>query len=156
MAIPRQLIEYLDSQGVGYQCCRHSPVYTAQGVAHAQHISGKKVAKVVIVSAGGRKLMAVVPACHRVDLEKLENLLGSSVRLASEGEFQNYFPDCELGAMPPFGHLYNLDVWVDAALKNQPDIIFKAGTHLDTIQMSFKDFEKLVRPKLGDFSILMH
>jgi Ala-tRNA(Pro) deacylase len=157
VSIPKRLKDYLDEHKVCYQACTHSPAYTAQGVAHAQHISGKELAKVVVVVAGDRKLMAVVPANNRVSLEELGQLAGEpALRLATEAEFKDLFTDCELGAMPPFGNLYNLEVWVDASLKSSSTITFNAGTHMETIQMSFADFERLVQPKTGVFSAVRH
>ena len=158
MPIPTRISDYLDSQHVSYQSCRHSPAYTAQGIAQAQHLSGRKLAKVVMVMADSNKLvMAVVPANYRVDLNKLGHLLNTDwIRLATEEEFRDVFPECELGAMPPLGNLYNLEVWIDESLQFHPSISFNAGTHAETIQMSFPDFERLVQPKKGSFGALLH
>jgi len=157
MSIPRHISEFLDSQNVWYQHFTHSLAYTAQGIAHAQHISGKQLAKVVMVMADGNLIMAVVPGNHRVDLQQLGEILNvDSVRLAAEEEFKDIFPDCELGAMPPLGNLYKLNVWVDTALKAHPHILFNAGTHSETILMNFADFDRVVRPMVGAFSVLMH
>lgn len=157
MSIAKRLKEYLDGHGIQYQSCTHSPAYTAQGVAHAQHISGRELAKVVVLAAGNRKLMAVVPANNRVNLEELGRLAGvPELRLAGETEFKDLFPDCELGAMPPFGNLYGMEVWADEALKCAPVITFNAGTHMETIRMSYADFERLVQPKTGSFSAPRH
>ncbi len=157
MSIPRHIREFLDSQHIWYQHCTHSLAYTAQGIAHAQHISGKQLAKVVIVMADGALVMAVVPGSHRVELQRLGELLGvRSIRLATEEEFKDLFPDCELGAMPALGNLYRLDVWVDSALKTHPHILFSAGTHSETILMNYADFDQLVQPKIGAFSVIMH
>ena len=158
MPIPSNISEYLDSHHISYQSYRHPPAYTAQGIAQAQHISGKKLAKVVMVAADdNRMIMTVVPASHRVDLNRLGNLLNTRwVRLATEEEFENYFPECELGAMPPLGNIYHLDVWVDQKLGSLPKISFNAGTHAEIIQMSYLDFERLVKPYKGSFSALLH
>jgi Ala-tRNA(Pro) deacylase len=158
MPIPAHISRFLDSQHVTYQSCSHSRAYTAQGTAQAQHLSGKRLAKVVIVVADDKKLvMAVVPASYRVDLDKLGQLLNTSrVRLATEEEFRDAFPECELGAMPPLGNIYHLDVLVDESLKSHPDIAFNAGTHSETIQMSFADFEQLVHPWIASFGALLH
>jgi Ala-tRNA(Pro) deacylase len=157
MAIPRQISDFLDSQQVWYQCCTHSPAYTAQGLAHVQHVSGKELAKVVMVVADYRMVMAVLPASNRIEIEKLRELLKAQhIRVATEEEFRDIFPDCELGAMPPFGNLYNLEVWIDTALRGHQNIAFNAGTHVETIQMSFADFERLVLPHSGTFSVLRH
>lgn len=157
MPIPKLISEFLDAKQIWYQHCTHSPAYTAQGTAHAQHISGKELAKVVMIMADIKLLMAVVPASCRVDLTKLGVLLHlNNIRTASEDEFKDIFPDCELGAMPPLGNLYHLDVWIDETFHSHPGIIFNAGTHAETIQMSFADFERLVHPKLGSFAVMMH
>ena len=158
MPIPLRISDYLDSHNISYQSFRHPPAYTAQGIAQAQHISGKKIAKVVMVVADDKKmLMTVVPASHRVDLNKLGSLLNTRwVRLATEEEFADYFPECELGAMPPLGNIYHLDVWVDEKLGSMQKISFNAGTHAETIQMAFSDFERLVGPNKGSFAALLH
>ena len=157
MPIPAHISRFLEAQHVEYQAYRHSPAYTAQGLAQVQHVSGRKVAKVVMVKADNDLLMAVVPASYRVDLEKLGAILNSErTRLATEEEFKDAFPDCELGAMPPLGNIYHIDVWIDEKLKTQPFISFNAGTHADAIQMAFADFEKLVQPKTASFGVLLH
>lgn len=158
MPIPTRISDYLDSHHISYQSYRHPPAYTAQGIAQAQHISGRKLAKVVmVVSDNQRMIMTVVPANHRVDLNKLSGLLKTQwARLATEEEFKDYFPECELGAMPPLGNIYHLDVWMDEKLGNTPNIAFNAGTHAETIQMSFPDFEKLVQPMKGSFAVPLH
>jgi Ala-tRNA(Pro) deacylase len=157
MSIPRHICEFLDGHRIWYQSCQHPLSYTAQGTAHAQHISGKELAKVVMVMADDRLVMAVLPGSHRLDLEKLGRAVGSAfTRLATEEEFGHVFPDCEVGAMPPFGNLYDIEVRVDAALRNNVNIVFNAGTHEETILMSFADFVKLVQPKEGDFSVARH
>jgi len=158
MSIPTRISDYLDSHHISYQLYRHPPAFTAQGTAQAQHISGKKLAKVVMVVSENKKMiMAVVPASHRVDLNRLGKLLKTQwIRLATEEEFKDYFPECEVGAMPPLGNLYQLDVWVDQKLGSLSDISFNAGTHAEIIQMAFSDFECLVRPEQGSFSALLH
>jgi len=157
MPIPRRIREFLDTKGVPYQCWHHPLSYTAQGTAHAQHISGKDLAKVVMVMVSDRLAMAVLPGSHRLDLDRFGAVLGTgSARLATEEEFGQVFPDCEMGAMPPFGNLYDIAVWVDSSLRDHPNITFNAGTHEDTIQMSFSDFAKVVQPKEGSFGVLRH
>jgi Ala-tRNA(Pro) deacylase len=158
MPIPMNISRFLDSQHVSYQSRRHSPAYTAQGIAQAQHLSGKKLAKVVMVMTEDNKLvMAVLPANCRVDLDRLGQLMNAPrMRLATEVEFKDVFPDCELGAMPPLGNLYHLDVWVDDALRSHNDICFNAGTHAEIIQMDFQDFSRLVQPKTASFGVLLH
>jgi Ala-tRNA(Pro) deacylase len=158
MSIPANISNYLDSQHVPYQSYVHSRAYTAQGIAQAQHLSGKKLAKVVMIIVGEKKLvMTVVPANHRVDLERFTGILKTgSIRLATEEEFRDIFPDCELGAMPPLGNIYHLDVWVEEKLKLFPTISFNAGTHAEIIQMFFADFERLVRPHVASFGAVLH
>ncbi len=158
MPIPSRISDYLDSHHISYQSFRHPPAYTAQGIAQAQHISGKKLAKVVMVVSDDKKMiMTVVPANHRVDLSKLGRLLKTRwIRLAAEEEFADYFPECELGAMPPLGNIYHLDVWMDEKLGSLPKISFNAGTHAETIQMPSSDFERLVKPNKGSFAALLH
>jgi Ala-tRNA(Pro) deacylase len=157
MSIPRKITEFLDSRRIWYQHCTHSPAYTAQGLAHVQHVSGKELAKVVMVVADSKLVMTVLPGSHRVDLDLLAPLLQcQTLRLATEEEFRNSFPDCELGAMPPFGNLYGVETHVDTALEGHPTITFNAGTHVETIQMSFEDFRKLAEPRMGSFSVHRH
>lgn len=157
MAIPAQIRDFLDLNKVAYTFCTHSPAYTAQGLAHAQHVSGKELAKVVMVVADDRVIMTVLPGSHRVSLDRLTQTLGAkSVRLATEEEFRGLFPNCELGAMPPFGNLYGLDVWTDESLRTHPTIVFNAGSHIETITMSYADFERLARPKVASFGELRH
>ena len=158
MPIPAHISKFLDSQHITYQSFTHSRAYTAQGTAQAQHFSGKRLAKVVIVAVDNKKLiMAVVPASYRVDLERLGQILNTSwIRLATEEEFKDVFPECELGAMPPLGNIYHMDVWIDEALRSCPTISFNAGTHSEIIQMSFSDFEQLVHPQIGSFGSLLH
>lgn len=150
MAIPRQIKKFLDSRGIAYRQVSHSQEFTAPRVAEAQHVSGKELAKSVLVIADDRLVMAVVPANERLDIEKLGQLLGAaSVRLANEDEFRERFPDCEVGAEPPFGQLYDMPVWLDASFEEHSAITFNAGTHTDTIQMSLEDFEQLEHPTVG-------
>jgi Ala-tRNA(Pro) deacylase len=157
MSIPRQITEFLSSRGVDYQHRTHPTAFTAQEVAHAQHVSGKALAKTVVLWAGKRMVMAVLPASHHIELELLERLIDERpLRLATEAEFKGSFPACEVGAMPPLGSLYHLEVWVDASLKDRATIFFNAGTHTDTIEMKFADFEKLVSPHLGRFAVPSH
>jgi Ala-tRNA(Pro) deacylase len=157
MSIPTKIREFLDSHGIAYQFCTHSPAYTAQGLAHVQHVSGKELAKVVMVVAQDHMVMTVLPASHRVEIEQLNKLMHTeNCRLATEEEFKDLFPDCEVGAMPPFGNLYKLEVWVEGELERHPTLTFNAGTHVETIKMNYADFKSLVGPKTGCFSVLRH
>ena len=158
MPIPAHISQFLTSQHIPYQSYTHSRAYTAQGIAQAQHLSGKRLAKVVMVVANDNDMiMAVLPASHRVDLQRLSQVLKTNrIRLATEEEFKDVFPECELGAMPPLGNLYHLDVWMDETLRSLPTIAFNAGTHAEIIQMSFADFGRIVQPKFASFGVLLH
>jgi Ala-tRNA(Pro) deacylase len=143
------LRSFLDSQGVKYLVISHSLAYTAQGVAALAHVSGKKLAKTVIVKIDGILAMVVIPASDHVDLDRLRTLTGSMVvELATEREFKDAFPDCETGAMPPFGNLYDMAVYADACLAENEEITFSAGTHRELVRMSWKDLVRLVRPSI--------
>jgi Ala-tRNA(Pro) deacylase len=151
--VASQIKEFLDDRRVPYEVIPHSPAYTAQGVAAAAHVKGLELAKTVIVKVDGAFAMAVLPAPYKVDFDKLKAAIGSDqVDLASEAEFQSLFPDCELGAMPPFGNLYGIDVYVAQSLTQDEQIAFNAGTHTDLIRMAYRDFEGLVKPKILRFS----
>lgn len=142
---------YLRQEQVRFSVHHHPPAYTAQELAHVEHVPGRMVAKVVIAFADDDMVMLCIPAPCRVNLLRLMDALGTdNVRIAREDEFVAVFPDCETGAMPPFGHLYGMRVWVDKQLALHDDIIFQAGTHSDTVEMAFMDFAQLVRPVLAD------
>jgi len=142
-----KLREFLDSHNVKYLIISHSPAYTAQGIAALAHVPGKKLAKTVMVKIDGALAMAVIPASMHVDLEHLRLLSGArDVELASEREFKDAFPDCETGAMPPFGNLYNMRVYADESLAENEEITFTAGSHRELVRMSWKDMERLVHP----------
>jgi Ala-tRNA(Pro) deacylase len=148
-----RLEAYLRENQVPFQMQHHARVFTAQEVAASEHIPGKMLAKVVMALADGRLTMVVLPAPDRVDLAKLGMLLNTrDVRLAQESEFAAAFPDCEVGAMPPFGNLYNLPVYVDTTLAEDETIVFQAGTHTDTMSMRYADFERLVQPTVADLA----
>lgn len=148
MAVPKRLVTYLKKNKIRYKMLKHDEVYTSQEVAAAQHVSGKALAKVVMLKAGERYAMAVLPACYSVVLKKLKKFLkAKTLRLAKEDEIEKLFPDCEVGAMPPFGNLYELPVYVDKAMASVEDMVFEAGDHTRTIRMKYKDFEKIVQPK---------
>ena len=157
MTIPRHITEFLDAQQVPYLQGTHRPQYTAQEIAHAAHVSGKVLVKTVMVMARDRLIMTVLPASYEISLSGLGQLLGTRrVRLATEEEFKSLFPDCEVGAMPPLGNLYHLDVWFDVSLRQHPAIVFNAGTHTDTLQMNLADVERIVRPNVGKFAWPLH
>ncbi|MFI5173840.1 MAG: aminoacyl-tRNA deacylase [Terriglobia bacterium] len=147
MSITNRLKEYLEANGVSYTHCTHRLAYTAQGVAAAQHVKGREMAKTVILRSADKFLMAVLPASHKVDIAALEHVLPfDHITLATESEFAVLFPDSEVGAMAPFGQLYGLPVFVDTLLTHDTEIVFNAGTHVDTIRMSYADFDRLVQP----------
>jgi Ala-tRNA(Pro) deacylase len=146
--------EFLDANGVKYEQYKHRQAFTAQGMAQEQHVSGKLVAKVVVLKTGPQYALAVLPAHCKVDLERLKKGAGvPDAALAGEDEFARLFPDCELGAMPPFGNLYNLLTCVDSQLARDPEIFFQAGTHVDTIKLKYADYERLVQPKVFEFAM---
>ncbi len=147
--------EYLDSQKVKYTILKHSPVYTAQEVAASAHIPGRQLAKTVMIKLDGEMSMAILPANSQVNFDALKKTLGvKKVKLATEKEFKDLLPDCEVGATPPFGNLYDMKVIADKSLSTQEVIAFCAGSHTELIQLSYKDFEKLVKPKVVAFSFM--
>ncbi|MEE9515084.1 MAG: YbaK/EbsC family protein [Candidatus Brocadiales bacterium] len=152
MSMARKLKEYLDENKVPYNVSMHQEVYTAQEVAAAVHVKGKELVKVVIIKTKDKYVMAVLPADHKVDVERMRTLLNDAeARLATEGEFKSLFQDCDVGAMPPFGNLYDVGVYVDKSLAEDEDIVFQAGSHVETIRMKYADFERLVGPEVLEF-----
>ncbi len=140
-----KLREFLDSSHIRYLVISHSVAYTAQGIAALVHLSGKKLAKTVIVKIDGVLAMAVVPASMHVDLDLLRTAAGAGVvEVATEQEFKDAFPDCETGAMPPFGNLYDMPVYADASLAENEEITFNAGTHRELMRMGWRDLTRLV------------
>jgi Ala-tRNA(Pro) deacylase len=148
--VPQQVREFLDKEGVSYEVLTHERAFTAQGVAAALHVSGWALAKPVILeTADRRSVMVVLTGAQTVNLEAAARVVGSEVRLATEKEFASRFPGCEAGAEPPFGNLYGLPVYVDEALRKDPEIVFNGGTHTEAIRMKYGDYERLVRPIVG-------
>jgi Ala-tRNA(Pro) deacylase len=146
------LKKYLSENGVTFEEQHHSLAYTAQDVANAEHTPGKIVAKVTMAKANGELIMLVLPASNRVDFDKVKNIVGREVSLATESDFARVFPDCEIGAMPPFGHLYGLRVYVDRVLTDDEYIVFNEGTHTDTLKIRYGDYERLEHPVVADFA----
>lgn len=145
----KQLKDILESNHVKYTSINHSPAFTAQEVAAAAHVSGRQFAKTIIVKIGDQLAMVVLPANDHIDFEALKAATGEkNINLASESEFKGRFPDCEVGAMPPFGNLFGMSVFVSNHLSGIDQIIFNAGSHSELIQLSYKDFERLVKPKV--------
>lgn len=150
----QKLSEFLDKEGVRYTILSHSRAYTAQEVAASTHIPGNEMAKTVMVKIDGKMAMAVVPASQKIDFERIrETVSARKVELAEEKEFQSLFPDCEVGAMPPFGNLYGIDVFVDKKLTEDDIIAFNSGSHTEVARLHYADFERLVHPRLIDFSL---
>ena len=149
MTCKERLEAYLREQRVSFTIQHHRAAYSAQDVAAIEHVPGKLVAKVVMAFADGKLVMLVLPASYRVDLVQAGTAIGAkSVYLAGERELAVAFPDCEVGAMPPFGNLYHVPVYVDQALAQDETIVFQAGTHTDTITMRYADFTRLVKPSV--------
>jgi Ala-tRNA(Pro) deacylase len=147
------LTRFLDEHKVEYVTIRHSPAYTAQKIAAAAHISGREVAKTVMVNIDGKMAMAVLRATDQVDLDLLRGASkAKSVTLATEDDFRDAFQGVELGAMPPFGNLYGMEVFADEALTKDAQIAFNAGSHTELLQLDYADFERLAKPKVANFS----
>jgi len=145
-----RLLEYLDRNQVEYVLIRHSPAYTAQTIAASAHVPGKELAKTVMVKMNGEFAMVVLPASNHIHFERLQTAAGTEdIALADEQEFLDLFPDCEVGAMPPFGNLYGMQVFVDADLTEDREIAFNAGSHRELIRLQYDDFERLVEPRLA-------
>ncbi len=149
----RKLREFLDKNKVKYVAFSHSPSYTAQEIAASAHISGKELAKTVMIKVDGKMAMAALPASSHVNFELLADALGGSdVELANEPEFEDLFGDCELGAMPPFGNLYGLPVYVADELAEDEEIAFNAGSHTELFRLAYADYQRLVEPKVLKFT----
>jgi Ala-tRNA(Pro) deacylase len=153
MAAAYWIKQMLDARGVPYIERSHPEVFTSQEVAHEEHVSGYRLAKVVVVMADGRPVQLIVPACRRVVLDRVKHLLAAhDVRMASEAEMLEHFPDTEPGAIPPLRHGADVDVLMDASLWIEGDLLFQAGTHRDAIQMRFTDWILLVQPRVEFFT----
>ncbi len=149
----KKLRDFLDSKNIKYVTIDHSRAYTANEIAATAHIPGKELAKTVMVKIDGKMTMTVLPAYCKINFELLQEATGANnVELSSEQEFKDMFPGCEIGAMPPFGNLYGMEVLVDESLCEDEEIAFNAGSHTELIRLPYKDFEKLVKPKLVKFS----
>ena len=148
MEIPKRLIDCLKESKVSYEVLHHPEAVTAQRIAQAEHVKGRHHAKVVMVKSGDQQLMTVVPADHQIDLAKVETAIGKPASLATEAEFKSLFPDCAVGAMPPFGNLYGLEVFVAERLTEDEEIAFNAGTHTELMRLAYKDFGRLVQPRI--------
>ena len=152
----KRLKEFLDNNNIKYIVISHSPAYTAQAIAASAHVSGKDLAKTVMIKVDGKMAMAVLPASYQVDFGLMKEAVGAKkIELATESEFKDLFSECEVGAMPPFGNLYNMDVFAAARLAEDEEIAFNAGSHTELIRLAYKDFERLVKPKVVKFSAAM-
>jgi len=148
----QKLRQFLDENQVKYVVITHSKAYTSQAIAESAHISGNELAKTVVLKKDGELCMAVLPASKQVSLSAFARSTNSKdVALAGEDEFKTRFPDCETGAMPPFGNLYGLSVYADKSLGNGKEMAFNAGSHLELVKLAYRDFERLVKPTVGDF-----
>jgi Ala-tRNA(Pro) deacylase len=148
-----KLKEYLEDHKVEYSLIPHPLTFTAQTTAQAAHVSGTELAKTVMVKVDGRMSMAVLPASLHVDFDQLTQSLGANdVLLAIEGDFKDIFSGCEVGAMPPFGNLYGLEVFVEESLSQDEEIAFNAGTHTELMRMRYADFAELVQPTVVRFA----
>ncbi len=153
MEIPKRLIDCLNENKVRYEILHHPEAVSAQRIAQAEHVKGRHHAKVVMIKSGDQHVMMVLPADHQIDLEKAEKAIGKVVSLDKEEEFKSLFPDCAIGAMPPFGNLYGLSTYVEKHLAEQDYIVFEAGTHTDAIKMSYRDYDTIVKPKVEEVAI---
>ncbi len=149
----RKLREFLDSHAVRYFVVSHSPAYTAQEIAASAHVPGKELAKTVVVTIAGKLAMVVLPASRQLDFELLRGVTGTGeVQLACEKEFVDLFPECETGAMPPFGNLYGMEVYVSEELEEDDEIAFNAGAHTELLRLSYEHYKRLVHPKVAKLS----
>ena len=148
-----RLDEFLNERQVPFQRLHHAPAYTANRVAQALHVPGREMAKSVLVRTAQGYVLTVLPATHRVDLDRLrQDLHEGDIDLASEAEMERIFPDCERGAMPPFGSLYDLPTLVDESLAEDDQIVFEGQDHEEAIRMSYRDFEAVEHPRMGHFA----
>lgn len=155
MNCQQQVEQFLREHQVAYQIQHHPQVFTAQQIAACEHVSGKMVAKSVVASADNQKILLVLPATCRVDVDKVRALVGAKhVSLAREEELKHILPNCEVGAIPPFGNLYALPVYIERSLTNQETILFPVGTHTETMSLKYTDLERLVQPTVADFALM--
>ena len=150
----KKLKDFLDSHKVKYVTIKHSTAYTTQEIAASAHIPGKEMAKTVIIKVDGKMAMAVLPASNKIDFALFKkNIRAKDIQLANEQEFEYTFPQCDVGAMPPFGNLYDMDVFVAESLTEDEEITFNAGSYSELMKVAYKDFERLVNPKIVKFSL---
>lgn len=153
MATPTWIRQMLQLRGIPFQETHHPDAYTSQEVAQREHMSGHRLAKVVVAMADGKPVELVLPATRHVDVSRLRTVLHArEARLATEDEMERFFTDCEVGAVPPLRHWKEVDVVMDNSLKVEGDILFQAGTHADAIRLNFKDWFEMVKPQVASFS----
>lgn len=149
----KKLKSYLDQANIKYLTINHSSAFTSQDIAAMAHVSGREFAKTVMIKINGKMAMAILPASYHIDFDELRKVFGTkNVTLATEPEFKGLFQDCELGAMPPFGNLYDMEVYVAESLTKNKEIAFNAGNHTEIIRLSYADYERLVKPRVFKFS----
>lgn len=149
----KKLKAFLDEAKIKYVTISHSMAFTSQDIAASAHVSGNEFAKTVMIKIDGAMAMVILPAAYHIDFDTLRKIFGTKfVTLASESEFKDRFPDCEVGAMPPFGNLYDMEVYVAEALTQNKEIAFNAGSHTELIRLSYDDYERLVKPRILKFS----
>lgn len=149
-----RLKKFLDDNMVGFDVVQHDPAFTAQELAARMHVPGRELVKVVVVKLNGAFALVALPAHRRIDLRALARMVGArKCLIATESEFEEFFPDCEVGAMPPFGVLYNLPTYVDKEVTWSEVIVINAGTHSEAIRVRYADLKRLVRPRVGNFAV---
>lgn len=152
MTVSERLKSLFEEKNVDYELMVHSESYTAQEKAAGMHVPGAQLAKVVMTRADGKLAMLVISADQNIDFNKAREVLGAKeVTLAKEEDFGDLFPDCDLGAMPPFGNLYDIPVWVEEDLARQESIVFNACSHYEAARIAYTDYERLVKPGVGGF-----
>lgn len=152
MLMPERLESHLEQNHVPYFLVVHVPVHSAQVAASIMHVAGKEVAKTVALCAGGQTILALLPASFHINIHKLSAIVGENVELMPEQKCSEEFPDCEAGAIPPFGELYGVSVYMDQVLANDPEIVFGAGTLSESVRISAADFVRLAKPKICSFA----
>ena len=149
----RKLKEFLDKNKIKYTTITHSPAFTTQEIAASAHIRGRELAKTVMIKIDGKMAMAVLPASYKVDFDLLkDSIKAGEIDLATESDFKDLFGECDVGAMPPFGNLYGMDVYAAESLAEDEEIAFNSGSHTELIKLAYKDFERLVKPRIVKFS----
>lgn len=144
MAIPKRLKDFFGKNGIKYDVEKHRELFTAQEVAGSEHITGYGFAKVVMLKCDGELIMAVIPAPYEISMHKVKKLGYKEVLLAKEEEFESLFPDCDTGAMPPFGFLYNIPFYVDKSFMNEGEVVFNSGTHTETVKIKREDYDRFI------------